>query len=92
MAGALSANGISKGDRVIIYMPMIPETIVVIHQRQQLSAELREGRDFDCEPSKRGQNPRPAFLPKEIILIIYYIPLARPVRPKASFAPLRATS
>lgn len=30
MAGTLSANGISKGDRVIIYMPMIPETIVAM--------------------------------------------------------------
>ncbi len=29
-AGALAANGISKGDRVIIYMPMVPETIVAI--------------------------------------------------------------
>ena len=116
MTGALSANGISKGDQVIIYMPMIPETIVamlkcarigaihsvvfdgfsanelavriddanpkailstscgiepcrviafkplidaainlathksefvVVHQREQLSAQLREGRDFD---------------------------------------------
>ena len=27
-AGVLAANGISKGDRVIIYMPMIPEAIV----------------------------------------------------------------
>ena len=30
MTGALSANGISKGDQVIIYMPMIPETIVAM--------------------------------------------------------------
>lgn len=116
MAGTLSASVISIGDRVIIYMPMVPETIVavlvfarigaihsvvfggfaanelavridyaspkallltsceigpgrviaykplinaainlathkpeffVIHQREQLGAELREGRDFD---------------------------------------------
>lgn len=30
MAGALSTNGISKGDPVIIFMPMIPETIVAM--------------------------------------------------------------
>jgi propionyl-CoA synthetase len=29
-AGALAANGVSKGDRVIIYMPMIPEAIVAV--------------------------------------------------------------
>ena len=29
-AGALVANGISKGDRVIIYMPMVPETVVAM--------------------------------------------------------------
>ena len=29
-AGALAANGIGKGDRVIIYMPMVPEAIVAV--------------------------------------------------------------
>ena len=29
-AGVLAANGIRKGDRVIIYMPMIPEAIVAM--------------------------------------------------------------
>ncbi|MGI9261145.1 MAG: propionyl-CoA synthetase [Woeseiaceae bacterium] len=29
-AGALVANGIGKGDRVIIYMPMVPQTIVAM--------------------------------------------------------------
>jgi propionyl-CoA synthetase len=29
-AGALTANGIRKGDRVIIYMPMVPEAIVAM--------------------------------------------------------------
>ena len=126
MAGALSTNGIDKGDRVIIYMPMIPETIVamlacarigaihsvvfggfaanelavriddaspkailsascgiepgrviaymplidaaidlashkpefvVVHQREQLSAELREGRDFDWQTFQEGAEP-----------------------------------
>ena len=30
LAGALSSKGISKGDRVIIYMPMIPEGIIAM--------------------------------------------------------------
>ena len=30
LAGALSAKGIEKGDRVIIYMPMIPEALVAM--------------------------------------------------------------
>ena len=29
-AGALAANGVAKGDRVIIYMPMVPEAIVAV--------------------------------------------------------------
>ena len=29
-AGVLAANGITRGDRVIIYMPMIPESIVAV--------------------------------------------------------------
>lgn len=30
LAGALQAHGITKGDRVIVYMPMIPEAIVAM--------------------------------------------------------------
>ena len=30
LAGALTAKGITKGDRVIIYMPMVPETLVAM--------------------------------------------------------------
>ena len=29
-AGVLAANGVSKGDRVLIYMPMIPETVIAM--------------------------------------------------------------
>lgn len=29
-AGALRANGVNKGDRVIIYMPMVPEAIIAM--------------------------------------------------------------
>ena len=30
LAGALAAKGVSKGDRVIIYMPMVPEAVVAM--------------------------------------------------------------
>ncbi|WP_353570810.1 propionyl-CoA synthetase [Candidatus Albibeggiatoa sp. nov. BB20] len=29
-AGALQANGVTKGDRVIVYMPMIPEAVIAM--------------------------------------------------------------
>ena len=126
LAGALLAKGVTKGDRVIIYMPMVPEAViamlacarigaihsvvfggfaanelavriddaepkailaascgiepgriiaykplideaieiaqhkpetVLILQREQLKAELREGRDHDWFESQRGVEP-----------------------------------
>ena len=30
-ANALKANGIGKGDRVVIYMPMVPEAVIAMH-------------------------------------------------------------
>ena len=37
-AGALAANGVARGDRVIIYMPMIPEAIVAVLACARLGA------------------------------------------------------
>src|SRR5262245_33915069 len=37
-AGALASLGISKGDRVIIYMPMIPEAVVAMLAVARLGA------------------------------------------------------
>ncbi len=37
-AGALKANGIEKGDRVIIYMPMVPEALVAMLACARLGA------------------------------------------------------
>jgi propionyl-CoA synthetase len=37
-AGALADNGVQKGDRVIIYMPMIPEAIVAVLACARLGA------------------------------------------------------
>ena len=37
-AGALAANGVGKGDRVIVYMPMIPEALVAVLACARLGA------------------------------------------------------
>ena len=38
VAGSLAALGVSKGDRVIVYMPMVPETIVAMLACARLGA------------------------------------------------------
>jgi len=37
-AGALTAQGVTKGDRVIIYMPMIPEALVAVYACARIGA------------------------------------------------------
>src|SRR5260221_2183387 len=37
-AGALASLGVSKGDRVVIYMPMIPETLIAMHACARIGA------------------------------------------------------
>ena len=37
-AGALAANGVGKGDRVIVYMPMIPQAIIAVLACARLGA------------------------------------------------------
>lgn len=38
MAGALAALGVTKGDRVLIYMPLIPEAIISMLATVRLGA------------------------------------------------------
>lgn len=38
MAGALAAKGVAKGDRVIVYMPMVPEALVAMLACARLGA------------------------------------------------------
>jgi propionyl-CoA synthetase len=38
LAGALSKLGVRKGDRVLIYMPLIPETVMTILATSRLGA------------------------------------------------------
>jgi acetyl-CoA synthetase len=37
-ANALKAQGINKGDRVVIYMPMVPEVVVAMHACNRIGA------------------------------------------------------
>ncbi|MGI9343986.1 MAG: acetate--CoA ligase [Gammaproteobacteria bacterium] len=37
-ANALRANGIDKGDRVVIYMPMVPEAVIAMHGCARIGA------------------------------------------------------
>jgi acetyl-CoA synthetase len=37
-AGALRAQGVEKGDRVIIYMPLVPETVIAMHACNRIGA------------------------------------------------------
>ena len=37
-AGVLSKNGVKKGDRVLIYMPMIPEAVIAMLASARLGA------------------------------------------------------
>ena len=38
LAGAIAAQGVGKGDRVIIYMPMIPEAVMAMLACARLGA------------------------------------------------------
>lgn len=38
LAGALTKMGVSRGDRVIVYMPMIPEAIIAMLATVRLGA------------------------------------------------------
>jgi propionyl-CoA synthetase len=37
-AGALASLGVGKGDRVVLYMPMVPETLVAMHACARIGA------------------------------------------------------
>jgi propionyl-CoA synthetase len=38
LAGALAALGVTKGDRVVVYMPMVPETVIAMLAAARLGA------------------------------------------------------
>ena len=69
-ANALTELGVRKGDRVAIYMPMIPETVVAMLACARLgaphmvvfggfSASALSGRIIDCQARVRS-SPRTA--------------------------------
>ena len=57
-AGALAAQGVERGDRVIIYMPMVPEAVIAMlacarHRRGPLGRLRRLRRERAREPDRR---------------------------------------
>jgi non-ribosomal peptide synthetase component E (peptide arylation enzyme) len=50
-AGALVAQGVSKGDRAVIYLPMIPEAVVAVLACARIGAVRSE---VGSRPHRRG--------------------------------------
>jgi propionyl-CoA synthetase len=99
LAGALRAKGIEKGDRVIIYMPMIPEALEAMLACARLGAihsvvfggfaasELAVRID-DCRP--RRSSPPPAGI--EPNRVVHYKPLWTPPSTWPATSPISASS
>ena len=51
-AGVLSAHGVSKGDRVIIYMPMVAEAVIAMLAVARLGAGDNEGAEEALEEAQ----------------------------------------
>jgi propionyl-CoA synthetase len=55
-AGALVAQGVERGDRVVVYMPMVPEAVIAMLARNDAPDRRRRG------VHDPGHDRRPAFL------------------------------
>ncbi|MFC3053324.1 AMP-binding protein [Kordiimonas pumila] len=64
LAGVLAANGVCKGDRVIIYMPMVPEAVFAMLACARLGAihSVVFGGFADHELAKRIQDATPKLV------------------------------
>ncbi len=60
-AGVLAANGICKGDRVIIYLPMVPEAIVAMLACARIGAVHSVVFGGFARPESTTQGPRRLF-------------------------------
>lgn len=62
-AGALRSRGVGKGDRVVIYMPMIPEAAIAIARHSAAGgspfSRIRRVRDQRARGSHQGRCSRP---------------------------------
>ncbi|HKP38236.1 MAG TPA: propionyl-CoA synthetase [Pyrinomonadaceae bacterium] len=81
-AGVLEARGVSKHDRIIIYMPMVPEAVVAMLAAARLGAihSVVFGGFSAAELSKRIEDARPKVIVSascgiEITRIVPYKPL-----------------
>jgi propionyl-CoA synthetase len=82
VAGALRRQGIGKGDRVIVYMPMVPEAVMVMLACARIGAihSVVFGGFAPNELAKRIDDARPALIVSascgiEVTRIVPYKPL-----------------
>ena len=84
LAAVLQDNGVGKGDRVIIYMPMVPEAVIAMLACARIGAihAVVFGGFASHELAKRIDDaaPRP-------ILSASSAPISRPVRIRSSARP-----
>ncbi len=93
-AGALRGLGVTRGDRVLIYMPMVPETVVAMLACARLGAihSVVFGGFASAELATRIDDARPKVVVSasngvEIDRVIPYKPLLDGALAMASFAP-----
>src|SRR3989442_3441115 len=71
VAGALRRQGIKKGDRVIVYMPMVPEAVVAMLACARIRAghSLVFGRLPSDQPPTRIDHAQPQLIPSAPVRI-----------------------
>ena len=95
-AGALAVHGVGKGDRVVIYMPMVPETVVAMLACARIGAvhSVVFGGFASKELAKRIDDARPRLILSascgiEINRVVPYKPLLDAALAMASHKPER---
>ena len=95
-AGALVQHGVRKGDRVVIYMPMVPETVIGMLACARIGAvhSVVFGGFAPAELAKRIDDARPAMILSascgiEVNRIVPYKPLLDAALAIASHKPAR---
>jgi propionyl-CoA synthetase len=95
-AGALAAQGVAKGDRVVIYMPMIPEALIAMYACARLGAvhSVVFGGFAAPELGVRINDAKPKIIVSascgiEVNRVIPYKPLLDGAIEMASFKPER---
>ncbi len=93
-AGMLAAHGVDKGDRVIIYLPMIPEALIsmpqdAVNRTFGVESSRRTASSGDAKPPKTTEctAPRRAQANIEINRVIEYKPIIDAAIEMASHKP-----